>query len=82
MIGTVTTGFLGMNIIAWAEEPAWWRVAAFLSSLCRPRFLTLYTILKSRRLSDFLDSLSDENVGWRRRLRALARVWFGPPSSM
>ena len=82
LIGTVTTGFLGMNLIAWAEEPAWWRVAAFFVVFVPTTFLTLYTILKSRRLSDFLDSLSDESVGWRRRLRALARVWFGPPSSM
>lgn len=82
LIGTVTTGFLGMNLIAWAEEPVWWRVAAFFIIFVPTAVLTLYTILKSRRLSDFLDSLSDENVSWRRRLRALARVWLGPPSSM
>ncbi len=81
LIGTVTTGFLGMNLIAWAEEPAWWRVAVFFAVFIPTTMLTLYTILKSRRLSDFLDSLSDENVSWRRRVRALLRVWFGPPTS-
>jgi len=80
LIGTVTTGFLGMNIIAWAEEPAWWRVVAFMVIFIPTTMLTLYTIIKSRRLSDFLDALSDEKVSWQRRWRALMRVWFGAPS--
>ncbi len=40
-------------------------------------FLTLYTVMKSRRLSEFLDALSDEHVSWNSRWRALMRVWFG-----
>jgi hypothetical protein len=39
--------------------------------------LTCYTVAKSRRLSEFLDALSDEKIGWRRRLRALLAIW-GP----
>jgi hypothetical protein len=79
LVGTVTTGFLGMNLFAWAEEPAWWRFAAFLAVFVPAFFLTLYTVMKSRRLSDFLDALSDEQVSWRRRGRALMRVWFRSP---
>ena len=37
--------------------------------------LTLYTVMKSRRLSDFLDSLSDERTSTRARFSALAAVW-------
>ena len=77
LIGTVTTGFLGMNLFAWAEEPALWRFLAFLAVFVPTAFLTLYTVVKSRRLSDFLDALSDETVSWRRRWRAFLRVWFG-----
>jgi hypothetical protein len=33
--------------------------------------LTLYTVVKSRRLSEFLDALSDERLGWRAELKAL-----------
>lgn len=77
LVGTVTTGFLGMNLISWAEQPAWWRVAAFLAVFVPTAVLTLYTVMKSRRLSEFLDALSDEEVGWGRRGRALLRVWFG-----
>jgi hypothetical protein len=29
LIGTVSTGFLGMNLLAWAEQPTNWRILAF-----------------------------------------------------
>ncbi|WP_072390315.1 hypothetical protein [Hyphomicrobium sp. CS1GBMeth3] len=80
LVGTVTTGFIGMNIFDWTDQPAWWRVAAFLTVFVPVGVLTLYTVLKSRRLSDFLDALSDETVSWHRRWRALLRVWFGTRS--
>lgn len=80
LVGTVTTGFIGMNIFDWTAQPAWWRVAAFFTVFVPTALLTLYTVVKSRRLSDFLDALSDETVSWRRRWRALMRVWFGAPS--
>ena len=38
-------------------------------------FLTFYTIVKSRRLSDFLDVLSDERVSARDKFIALIDVW-------
>ncbi len=77
LVGTVTTGFIGMNLFDWTQEPAWWRLAAFFAVFVPTALLTLYTVVKSRRLSDFLDSLSDESVSWGRRWRALMRVWFG-----
>jgi len=77
LVGTVTTGFLGMNLIDWSNESMWWRAAAFAAIFVPTTALTLYTIVKSRRLSDFLDALSDESVSWGRRWRALMRVWFG-----
>lgn len=77
LAGTVTTGFIGMNLFDWTQEPTWWRIAAFFAVFVPTAFLTLYTVVKSRRLSDFLDALSDESVSWGRRGRALLRVWFG-----
>jgi hypothetical protein len=79
LVGTVTTGFIGMNLFDWTQEPTWWRVAAFFAIFIPTAMLTLYTVIKSRRLSDFLDALSDEKVTWGRRWRALMRVWFGKP---
>ena len=71
LVGTVTTGFIGMNLFDWTGQPTWWKVLAFFSVFVPMAALTLYTVLKSRRLSDFLDSLSDESVTWGRRWRAL-----------
>ncbi len=78
LVGTVVTGFIGMNLFDWTQEPIWWRVLAFLAVFVPTTLLTLYTVVKSRRLSDFLDALSDESVSWGRRWRALLRVWFSP----
>ena len=38
-------------------------------------WLTLYTIVKSKRLSDFLEVLSEERVHWRVKLAAFFAVW-------
>ena len=37
--------------------------------------LTIYTMVKSKRLSDFLDALSDERLSSWRKLKALGAVW-------
>jgi hypothetical protein len=37
--------------------------------------LTLYTVVKSSRLSEFLEVLSDERASWMAKASALARVW-------
>jgi hypothetical protein len=37
--------------------------------------LTVYTMAKSKRLSDFLDALSDERLGAWAKFKALAGVW-------
>ncbi len=75
LIGTVTTGFLGMNLLAEADAPLsrkllWFGVVFVLTTL-----LTFYTMVKSRRLSDFIDALSDERHTFRTKLAVLARVW-------
>jgi len=79
LIGTVTTGFLGMNIFAYADLPAWDRFWIFLAVFIPTTLLTFYTVLKSRRLANFLDTLGNERAGWKTRLRALAGVWRGHP---
>jgi Mg2+ and Co2+ transporter CorA len=77
LVGTVTTGFIGMNIFDWTEQTALWRFVAFMVIFVPVTVLTLYTVMKSRRLSEFLDALSDEQVSWGSKWRALLRVWFG-----
>jgi hypothetical protein len=73
----VTTGFLGMNLFGFTELSAAAKLAIFLLVFVPTMFLTLYTVMKSKRLSDFLDALADETRTWGSRAKALLRVWSG-----
>jgi hypothetical protein len=75
LIGTVTTGFLGMNLIGAADASPWRKLLYFVLVFIPSTALTLYTVMKSRRLSEFLDSLSNERLSNRARLRTLSAVW-------
>ncbi len=75
LIGTVTTGFLGMNLLAEAEAPLWHRLVLFAVVFAVATALTIYTMAKSKRLSDFLDALSDERLGVWRKTKAFLAVW-------
>jgi hypothetical protein len=75
LIGTVTTGFIGMNLIGLTEIPLIEKVIFFLIVFVPTTFLTFYTIVKSRRLSDLLDVLSDEKVSARDKFKALLDIW-------
>ncbi|CAM3563986.1 hypothetical protein [Polaromonas hydrogenivorans] len=78
LIGTVTTGFLGMNLLAEAEAPMSRRLSIFAVVFVLTMALTLYTMVKSKRLSDFLDVLSDERASPWQKVKALALVWRRP----
>jgi hypothetical protein len=75
LIGMATTGFLGMNLIAEADSPFVKKLFMFLSVLIPTTAVTLYTILKSRRLSEFLEKVSDERALVRVKFAALLNVW-------
>jgi hypothetical protein len=75
LIGTVTTGFLGMNLIAEADAPFLKKLGAFALVFVPTIALTFYTIVKSKRLSDFLDLLSDERVPAWGKFKAFFAVW-------
>ena len=74
LIGTVATGFLGMNLLAEADEPFLWRALLFAVILALTGGITLYMVVKSKVLADFLDALSDERVSWSDKWRVLARL--------
>src|SRR5262249_29947501 len=76
LIGVTTTGFWGMNLFSGvAEEPVVVRVAYFMVVLIPTIALTIYAVLKSRRLSDFLETLADERQSARDRFVAFVKVW-------
>lgn len=74
LIGTTVTGFLGMNILAWADEPLPWRIASFFAVLLPTLLLTLLTVVKSRSLSNFMEYLSDTERGMRSRPKREKRI--------
>ncbi len=78
LVGTITTGFLGMNLIAAADAPLAWRVLAFMVALALTAALTMYTIAKSKRLSDFLDIVSDERLSAWVKVKSFIGVWVPP----
>jgi CorA-like Mg2+ transporter protein. len=78
LIGTIVTGFLGMNLIADAGRPFATKVLFFILVLIPTVGLTLYTIVKSKALSDLLESLADERLSTAEKYRALVSVWRRP----
>lgn len=75
LIGTTATGFLGMNLINSADQPIAVKIAYFMLVFVPTMALLVYTVMKSKRLADFIETLSDERVPARRKLAALAEVW-------
>ncbi|CAN5920783.1 hypothetical protein BH11PSE13_BH11PSE13_29090 [soil metagenome] len=75
LIGTITTGFLGMNLLAEADAPLWQKALWFGVVFIATTWLTIYTMVKSQRLSDFIDALSNDRLGLKGKLAALGRVW-------
>jgi hypothetical protein len=75
LIGTISTGFLGMNLIAAADTPLLAKVGYFAVVLVPTVAITAYSILKSKRLADFLEALADERLSSRKKLGAFANVW-------
>ncbi|MEP7101161.1 MAG: hypothetical protein ABI781_11670, partial [Burkholderiales bacterium] len=75
LIGTVTTGFLGMNLLAEADAPMSRKLVIFTIVFVITTVLTFYTMGKSKGLSDFLDALSNERMTVWQKTMALAAVW-------
>lgn len=75
LIGTVTTGFLGMNLMAEADSSLGRRLAIFATVFVVTTVVTVYTMVRSKRLSDFLDALSDERLTAWQKCKALGAVW-------
>jgi hypothetical protein len=71
----VATGFLGMNIFADAGEPLLHRALFFIAALLGTGLLTAYAVVKSKRLADLLDVLSDESLRTGQRFAAIFGSW-------
>jgi len=79
LVGTVATGFLGMNLYSLSDLATWQKIAVFVVVFIPVTLLTLYTIVKSKRLSDFLEALSDERLPVRAKIGSFLDVWRESP---
>jgi hypothetical protein len=75
LIGTVATGFMGMNLIAYADAPMPSRVAFFTLVLAGAAGLTLFAVARSARLAELLETVASERAGWRDKIAACANVF-------
>ena len=75
LIGTATTGFFGMNLLDAASWPFFDKAVFFSAIGALVTAMTIYTVVKARRLADFLDTLADERLTWRHKMRAFLGIW-------
>jgi CorA-like Mg2+ transporter protein len=74
LVGTVATGVLGMNLLDESHGNLARRSTIFAMTLVIVIALTGFSIVRSKRLADFLDALSDERVAWSSKLQSLRRA--------
>lgn len=78
-VGTVATGFLGMNLYSHADLPTATKVWIFLAVFVPVTALGLYTVIISKRLAAFMEALSSERLSWGEKLVAFRQIWRSPP---
>lgn len=76
LIGTVATGFLGMNLFDHTALDPLTRAGIFAAVLIPTLILAFVTVARSQRLSEFLDTLANESAGAGSKLRAFRRIWW------
>jgi Mg2+ and Co2+ transporter CorA len=78
ILGLILTGvtvFLGMNIISEADAGYFLKLVYFMATTVGFAVVVVCTLLISRRLSEFLDVLTDDRLPGRRKWKAFLRVW-------
>jgi hypothetical protein len=75
MTASITSGFLGMNLVDKTHAPYPTQLLYFLAGLLPALFITVFAVLRSRRLSDLLDILSDERMPARSKYSAVGNVF-------
>ncbi|HNH92815.1 hypothetical protein [Accumulibacter sp.] len=75
LVATITTGFLGINLIDAAASSLLEKIIFFTAVAIPSALLTGFAVVKSKALSDFLEALSDERLTQRQKLASLLAVW-------
>lgn len=75
LIGTIATGFLGMNLIDLTQVSLLEKFLYLIAVLVPVGVLTFFTAAKSQRLAEFVDAMSDERISALKKWQAFLKVW-------
>lgn len=75
MVGTIVTGFLGMNLFAHADQPTMTKWLIFFLVLVPTTLLSLYTVVVSKRIANFMEALSSEGLTWNEKFGTFRQIW-------
>ena len=76
MVGTVVTGFLGMNLYSHADAATFDKFLIFLAVFVPTIALGVYTVMISRRLANFMEALSSEGLTWQEKFGTFRQIWY------
>ncbi|MDS4027948.1 MAG: hypothetical protein RKO25_13315 [Candidatus Contendobacter sp.] len=79
LIATVATGFLGMNLFDYTNEPALVKLLILSVVVIPSSLLVNYAVANSKVLSDFMEALADKKLTWWDRTQILLKIWREPP---
>ena len=75
MVGTIVTGFLGMNLYSHSDMPSLNKFIIFFIVFIPTALLSLYTVMISRRIASFMEALSSEGMSWREKFSTFRQIW-------
>jgi hypothetical protein len=75
MVGTVVTGFLGMNLYSLSDVTTLEKMLIFAAVFIPTTALALYTVILSRRIANFMEALSSEGLTWGEKVGTLRQIF-------
>ncbi len=75
MVGTIVTGFLGMNLYSHSDQPVSMKFIIFFAVFIPTIALSLYTVIISRRIANFMEALSSEGLTWREKMATFRQIF-------
>lgn len=75
MVGTIVTGFLGMNLYSHSDLPTLDKLLIFLAVLIPTVVIGIYTVVVSKRLANFMEALSSEGLTWQEKFATFRQIW-------
>ena len=78
LVGTIATGFLGMNLIDEAAAPFHLKLLYFMGVLIPSVALVILTVVTSGRLAKLIDAFATEGFSIREKLARLKRAMRVP----